>query len=286
MRSFLAALAILGAGPAITQPAASDTQRPVRTVADAIKAIEEHAASKPKLLNPGQVLTGDDYPQEALEKDEQGTAHIRLTINPEGRVTECAVEKSTGSRSLDATSCRLYAERARYEPVAENEWPRVVHHQVKWAVFTAERGRSRNGWFQRTSFVIRKDGAVLSCLVESSDAADVNCSTPQPFAKETAAKYVKAVGNPAKLISEMRYAPEGESPEPPRIRTGFPLRSAKLVVKSDGSLRSCEVLEPGTSPKDSLCREVAQYPFEKLPDASDQTGIVRIWTYLEPGPKS
>ena len=72
--------------------------------------------SPPKVLNGPEIVSEDDYPSPALRNQEQGTVTIRLDVDERGAVRGCAVTRSSGSASLDETTCRLYRERARFTP--------------------------------------------------------------------------------------------------------------------------------------------------------------------------
>lgn len=67
---------------------------------------------------PGLFST-DDYPQAALRNEEQGTTAVSLTIGTNGRVSDCSVTSSSGSRSLDDTTCRILRSRARFTPAKD-----------------------------------------------------------------------------------------------------------------------------------------------------------------------
>jgi protein TonB len=81
---------------------------------------------KPRLTEPKSLsgslqglFRADDYPQNAIENDEQGTVRITLTIGANGRVSNCSVSKSSGSRSLDNATCSIASRRARYQPAED-----------------------------------------------------------------------------------------------------------------------------------------------------------------------
>jgi len=65
------------------------------------------------------LISADDYPQAALENEEQGTVNVRLAIGPNGRVTGCDIAGSSGSRTLDSTTCRILRSRARFTPATD-----------------------------------------------------------------------------------------------------------------------------------------------------------------------
>jgi TonB family protein len=66
--------------------------------------------------NLSAYFSADDYPAAALRGNHQGTTGFRLTIAPNGRVTNCAVTASSGSAALDQATCRILRSRARYTP--------------------------------------------------------------------------------------------------------------------------------------------------------------------------
>jgi protein TonB len=83
------------------------------------------------------LIRGDDYPESALEREEQGVVVVRLTVGTTGRVTNCAVSSSSGSRALDSTTCRVLTARARFSPAQDgNGNPTVGYHtqRIRWQV--------------------------------------------------------------------------------------------------------------------------------------------------------
>lgn len=71
--------------------------------------------------NLGSYFSADDYPAAALRANEQGTTGFRLTIGPNGRVSDCQVTASSGSAALDQASCRILRSRARYTPARDSD---------------------------------------------------------------------------------------------------------------------------------------------------------------------
>lgn len=66
------------------------------------------------------LIRGDDYPQGALDNEEEGTVAVVLQIGPAGRVTGCSVSASSGSRALDNATCRILTSRARFTPAQDS----------------------------------------------------------------------------------------------------------------------------------------------------------------------
>ena len=63
----------------------------------------------------------DDYPDSAYRARIGGTVHLRFTVAPSGRVSDCRVTRSSGSRELDSVTCRLIVTRFRYRPARNAE---------------------------------------------------------------------------------------------------------------------------------------------------------------------
>lgn len=66
-------------------------------------------------------IRGSDYPDSAYRSRIGGTVHLRFTVAPSGRVSDCAVTRSSGSRELDSVTCRLIMARFRYRPARNAE---------------------------------------------------------------------------------------------------------------------------------------------------------------------
>ena len=80
-------------------------------------------------------LTNADYPSEAIRNGEQGTVEFRLTVDLNGRVSDCAIQASSGSAVLDATSCRIMTERARFNPARDENGkpvPGPFESRISW----------------------------------------------------------------------------------------------------------------------------------------------------------
>lgn len=61
-------------------------------------------------------IKDSDYPKGAGEAGLGGTVGVRFQIEADGRVSGCDIEKSSGSKELDDTTCRLIVERFRFRP--------------------------------------------------------------------------------------------------------------------------------------------------------------------------
>ena len=71
-----------------------------------------------------------DYPDGPYRARIGGTVHIRFTVAPSGRVSDCAVTRSSGSRELDNVTCRLIRQRFRYRPARDAEGRPIAERVV------------------------------------------------------------------------------------------------------------------------------------------------------------
>ncbi len=71
--------------------------------------------------NPASWSTTNDYPTRALREERSGTTSFRVTIGPDGRVTDCVIVGSSGSPDLDQATCSNVTRRARFTPATDAE---------------------------------------------------------------------------------------------------------------------------------------------------------------------
>lgn len=87
--------------------------------------------------NPADWISTDDYPPSALRAEEEGTTAIAWTINTQGRVENCRVTSSSGSRALDDAACRAITRRGRYSPALDqsgNPIATTSSRRVVWKI--------------------------------------------------------------------------------------------------------------------------------------------------------
>jgi protein TonB len=87
--------------------------------------------------NLASYISDDDYPQDAIRNEQQGTTRFRLDIGPDGRVTNCTVTGSSGSSSLDNATCRILRSRARFTPATDssgNKTGDTVSQSIRWVL--------------------------------------------------------------------------------------------------------------------------------------------------------
>jgi protein TonB len=81
--------------------------------------------------DPAQWVTTDDYPPSAIRAEEEGTTGITWTINTQGRVENCRVTSSSGSKALDDAACRAITRRGRYSPALDQDGNPIASTQSR-----------------------------------------------------------------------------------------------------------------------------------------------------------
>jgi len=61
----------------------------------------------------------ENYPARALREETEGTVAVRVTVDPNGRVSACSVIGSSGSSILDGAACKGMQRYARFDPALD-----------------------------------------------------------------------------------------------------------------------------------------------------------------------
>jgi len=67
------------------------------------------------------VFTDEDYPSEALGRNQEGAAQFLLLIDEKGKVAGCHVAKPSGVPALDGMGCQVIRERAKFRPALDRQ---------------------------------------------------------------------------------------------------------------------------------------------------------------------
>lgn len=96
----------------------------------------EGAGGTPAEWISGEIRPGD-YPHDAFQSRREGVVGLRFVVGVSGRVTDCAVTRSSGDASLDAATCRIILKRFRYHPALDASGrpiPDVVIGEHDWHI--------------------------------------------------------------------------------------------------------------------------------------------------------
>ena len=83
------------------------------------------ALTHPKAI-PLRIIHADDYPFEARRHGWGGTVVADLTVSARGTVEKCDIEKSSGYKLLDDTTCSILVKRARFYPARDKDGSAVA----------------------------------------------------------------------------------------------------------------------------------------------------------------
>lgn len=241
------------------------------------------------------LFKSDDYPFEALRKGEQGNVEAKLDIDASGRVVQCTVIKSSKSSSLDAKTCQVLSERAKFPPVQEgsdNASLREFRQSVSW--YLPNKPRSfltdrRQGY----TFKLDQAGKVISCdnsgktIVNGRVTNEPNCSAFQAMIDGLLSlPGRKGPAHPNQLIfdTSFDFDPPDESKLAKYDGTQIVDSVARFEVdETSRSYASCQpignsTINPcGTKPIVSLPRGM------KLGDKERRTGTLRMRAWVSDG---
>lgn len=87
--------------------------------------------------NPANWATANDYPARALREEREGTTGFRVSIGPDGRVTDCQITSSSGHSDLDQATCDNVRRRARFTPATDGEGnptSATYSNRIRWVI--------------------------------------------------------------------------------------------------------------------------------------------------------
>ena len=82
--------------------------------------VERTWVTPPKpLWGDRSLVTSEDYPQDALDRNQAGSVRVLLSLSEGGKVTDCRVIESSNSGPLDQATCRTLQKRATFAPALD-----------------------------------------------------------------------------------------------------------------------------------------------------------------------
>lgn len=82
-------------------------------------------------------ITTADYRTIWIRRGYEGTAGFRLTVGTDGRVSDCAITRSTGHEALDTATCQLATRRARFDAARDSKGEKTTgtfNSSVLWQI--------------------------------------------------------------------------------------------------------------------------------------------------------
>jgi|GEM_PF-1157918 len=194
--------------------------------------------------NLASLFTDQDYPAEASRLNQSGTTGFRLEVGTDGLVKGCSVTESSGSDSLDRTTCRLLTERAHFSPARDRRGGLV-----------ADSIEGRITWQFNPSSLPRLEPSSLIYALRATPAGEVSCTIlvnarPKPEGdcpaelRSQVVDAARAWERTQELTEVTLVAPEGQ-PEPIEAEhrgTRYFTLDVTLSIAPDGSVLECQVV--------------------------------------------
>ena len=221
------------------------------------------AAGHSAVRNPAQspiplstLFTSDDYPLISLQRMEHGTATARYTVSSKGRVINCRVTVSASS-ALDAKTCAVLIERARFTPARDARGKAVADRgrvNVRWVIPTDDSPDFGLQLIKRAVVnkaielrLVIRGGALVSCtsiftppLTDPGGAdSQVPCTSSSVVAAYYGANHPAAVG-PNFVVTERIETFVGEElhlPTPGPLVASYVTR---VTINANGQAILCE----------------------------------------------
>ena len=202
--------------------------------------------------SPGDWITTEDYPEEALKSGVEGTVDFSLSVTKGGAVSDCKILQSSGSEILDTETCSLLIERAQFEPA---EATSNYQSRVSWKIPP------------QPKMTLETQGVyALTSLTPEGEPADcVNGDIGTPIESPDFCEGFADVGAINDLLGENKlsiaqmelrmFMKPASLPDPAPASKGsdqlqFELVSANFTVDHEGIARDCEVHSTKFSPPD------------------------------------
>ena len=77
----------------------------------------------------------DDYPLQAVRSSESGLTSVVLLIDEQGAIKDCMIDGTSSIATLDAMTCIVFRERAKFDPaIGKDGTPVRSHHiqRIRW----------------------------------------------------------------------------------------------------------------------------------------------------------
>lgn len=237
--------------------------------------------------NPGQFFGADNYPPEALRNHEQGRTVAKLQVGPEGRVTACTVDVSSGSSSLDRTTCEIALARVKFTPATDARGRPVASGYmlpVRWVLPEEGAATPRISFDQQAELEIGADDKLLGCKLFSNgrpyDAVENPFCVAIKAMNAVQLHAYKGEGGPAHAIVTLQHAVQFEGAESLALAYKAPghkvLRLTRMLadVMPDGTVSNARVVEQVGMPDLMMTPDKALGPFAPAADKIDQVTLI------------
>lgn len=215
-------------------------------------AASPHAAVHHKRPEPVGSLQGlfspDDYPVEALDRNEQGDVGVLIKVDPTGAVSDCIIEHSA-SAILDTRTCELIRQRARFSPAKDRLGRPIASEKRTKIVWRMTMMRNdaepSDPWAFTAIMSYAPDGSPLACRMEFEGAKKLSFTTrPVTCSPTELPSSFQALGPISQLSIAQRFSLGSigsPSLEPDELLVEHTVLS--LQIDATGKVSGCNVTE-------------------------------------------
>ena len=93
-----------------------------------VKAHRNLASSPVPTRSPSDWISWRDYPSDLLASGAQGIIQFRLSIDADGKPTQCHIQQSTRPEGFDKAVCNAMMKRARFEPARTKDGKAIASY--------------------------------------------------------------------------------------------------------------------------------------------------------------
>lgn len=115
-----------------------DCRRDLRRYWNMEPELRDKLTSGPKLEKSiYSYFTTDDYPSQALSREQSGVTAFVLLIDEKGRMRDCMIEQTSGIATLDISACLVIAQRSKFLPAIGADGKPVrasISSRVRWVL--------------------------------------------------------------------------------------------------------------------------------------------------------
>lgn len=127
--------------PPVSRPSAIASLPPQARTAPGINGASAAVRSSGgRILRPAKWLGGGPTDADNRGGRYHGTVYVKVTIGPAGRVSNCVPLSRSGSADLDAVTCQIVRERARFSPAFDAQGRPVASQAYTTVVWGRRRG--------------------------------------------------------------------------------------------------------------------------------------------------
>lgn len=213
--------------------------------------LASNGGAQPRLLsNLAEIFGTDSYPEEASEAGEQGRVTVIVQVAQDGRVSDCKIESSSGSTSLDSATCRILQEKARFSPArdaSDQAIPGDFRFQTVWALPPVQIVASTY------HLILTLDrGTLVECKAIGTAEEPTSCDAPSP------ANLARLFGERFIDIKKLEMI-QTTLPGPARVlgddmkSTRVTIGEALITLKKDGRVANCSMRSPPETTLTNIC---------------------------------